>query len=391
MEEFTFRKFQKVYESLQQYKCEAKGIRETLKDTKWGVEEKIHGSNFSFYYTHNHHQGDNEEKIKYAKRSGFLDFDNDWFFGYQANLHHHCLTNARPLFIGLNELVRSRDMIGNQRVGEGKRDGRDRGGGRGDVGGDTHLTMVVYGEIFGGFFPSTPQEIKNPIKSRSKDIVPVQEGIYYSNDISFVVFDIAYYTSTSSELRFLGLDEREKLSALTSFRFSKPLFIANDLSEATDFNLEFTSPLAAQINPDTARQFTSNISEGVVIRPTNGAVSLGVEDGIPVRPLIKKKHPKFAEVAEIDNFDKSYVAKIKKTFLFIFPLMVNKNRLSSVLSKNLGILTVDNKNQAVKEMVEDVWSDFYTQGHFVDNEEIADQYLKNLCQMLIEREIQLIC
>ena len=61
--------YDKIEESSSKWSSEYKKIK------KWGVIEKIHGSNFSFLY---------DTQMRYAKRTGFIE-PSEHFFNYQTN------------------------------------------------------------------------------------------------------------------------------------------------------------------------------------------------------------------------------------------------------------------------------------------------------------------
>ncbi len=106
---------------------------------KWYVTEKVHGSNLSFIISTT-----DVVNIVCAKRTGVITGE---FFNYNI-----VLERIR------NKLLLIHSDISNKY--------------------NTNV-IVIYGELFGGIYPTLESKY-----------MPVQSGIYYSNDIHFMAFDI---------------------------------------------------------------------------------------------------------------------------------------------------------------------------------------------------------
>ena len=144
-------KYQKITDSLDKYQCSKNDLK-LIKKTKWVVMEKVHGSNFSIYYE--------KGEISFSKRNSKLE-DNEWFYNY--HLIKNCLVNNT---IKLAKLLEKEKF-------------------------------TIYGELFGGYYPEDTINWKGPLKTRINEkgvsIVPfeeraIQEGIYYSPNIEYMVF-----------------------------------------------------------------------------------------------------------------------------------------------------------------------------------------------------------
>ena len=128
----------------------------TFAKATWVATEKIHGANFSIHYDIS------TEEIKFAKRTGFLEPD-EHFYNYQ---------------ILVPELTYNMETLVNNIKKE-----------------NTNISIIrIYGELFGGWYPTESQPIQDRFYEK-KILVPleeraIQEGIYYSNGIHFMVFDV---------------------------------------------------------------------------------------------------------------------------------------------------------------------------------------------------------
>ena len=109
--------------------------------------------------------------------------------------------------------------------------------------------MIVYGELYGGFFPeagadraavvaaridSKTGRCKVPLEGRA-----VQEGIYYSAKLEFMAFDVAYCWSDGPRyLRFLTSAAFERLAAALrsprDFRFARTLLRTRHYGEVSE-------------------------------------------------------------------------------------------------------------------------------------------------------------
>lgn len=142
-----FVKYSKIENAYQEKYLEI--IRNTVPaQEQWCVQEKIHGSNFSFWI-------DSDLNIRCAKRSGFIN-DGENFFGYQEVLEKY-----------KDALTEHADRV------------FSRGSNI------TNITdIVIYGELYGN---------------------GVQSGVFYSNKKNFIAFDIGYKLAGIDRMVFVTL------------------------------------------------------------------------------------------------------------------------------------------------------------------------------------------
>lgn len=70
--------------------------------------------------------------------------------------------------------------------------------------------------------------------------------------------------------------------------------------------------------------------------------------------LIKIKNANFKELSSNVR-----IGELNRNYKHIFHLLLNRNRFDSVLSKN-GLLTTNNKDIIIRELIDDIWADCYT-------------------------------
>ena len=334
-------KYQKIADKVDHYQIDNNNSKFFSKNVDWVVTEKVHGSNFCVYYR--------DGQINFGKRNSLLKED-DWFYNYQL-IQEKLTQNIRQLSQIIN-----------------------------------HSQIVVYGELFGGWYPSHHQwtgPVGTRINQKGVSLIPfeeraVQEGIYYSPHLEFMVFDVAIIEQ--DKLQFMNFFQMEKYLKQTDFFYTKALLIGN-FQAVQKYDLNFDSHIPSQLGLSSLPMNT-NIAEGVVIKPVE-PVFIKDKKGNEVRCLVKKKHPKFQEIS--DDFS---LSDAQKSYEFIFLKLVNQNRLQAVVSK-MGRITPDNKDVIIQSLIEDTWTDFYTyysQIQIVD-ETKANDYLKKLCQTLIKHNL----
>ncbi len=189
------------------------------------------------------------------------------------------------------------------------------------------------------------------------DIRAVQEGVYYSQDLDYMVFDVGC-VMMNGEFVFLSFEEMQAYVKKTKFLVSEALAIVDHFP--TDYNLNFKSNLARQLN---LHVFETNIAEGIVVRPLEEIVlQSSSTNQAPTRCLVKMKNAKFSE--ELEDLkdgcsDTSSVSQLKSSYQFCFAKLINTNRLQALLSKEVGVVTVENKGIVSQALADDAWETFY--------------------------------
>ena len=336
-------KFQKISDKVSKYTIDKKDNKLFSSKSKWIATEKVHGSNFSIYYI------DNE--IKFSKRNSLLE-DNEWFYNYQI-IRQKLIKNIKKISSLMNK-----------------------------------KNIIIYGELFGGWYPKNNKEWKGPenirLNSKGVSIVPfderaIQEGIYYTSNIEYMVFDIAYIEN--DEINFIDYLKMEEYIKQTDLFYSKPLIIGT-FEKVQEYNINFDSKIPEQLGELPLPKGT-NTAEGIVIKPLNSHY-VKDKDNKNTRCLIKIKNKKFLEVA--DSFD---INEASNSYQFILLKLVNQNRFQAVISK-IGKLTDENKENILNEFIEDVLNDFYENySHIILNDvDKANLYLKKISESLINENLK---
>lgn len=268
------------------------------------VQEKIHGSNFAFYT--------DGKDIKVAKRSQFLEGDaiKQFFHADQILERYH------EKMLGVYQSVI-------EHVNE------------------TAIEVSIHGEICGGNYPHPDVEKNNTVKG-------VQAGVFYSNNIEFVVFDIKVNGS------YIGVQAMNTVCALNGVPFCGVLFEGN-LDECLAYQNEFQTTIPGMFD---LPPIEGNLCEGVVIRTKKALYCPNGE-----RLLLKNKNEKFKEK---HDGGKTKTKKEQKPFpehLVKYrdeiELFITDNRLRNVISKT-GIPEEKGKVFAtlIKEFNHDIIIDF---------------------------------
>ena len=326
-----FVKFPKIYENMGNFKAPSK--------LEWIATEKIDGSNFSVY--------SNGEKTKFAKRTGFLN-DEDWFYNYQS-ISLELSQKANKMY----KLIKTKE---NQNL----------------------KFIVIYGELCGGFYPEDINNWKGPVPSRINDkgvvIIPlekraVQEGVYYSDKIKHIIFDIALIDS-ENHITYLEYKEMMNKCEEVGLHYT-PILSKGSLKQLLDFSLEFNSTIPSLFG---LKCIDNNRAEGIVIRPSvwkgNG------ED----RPMLKRKNKSFTQFS--GDFDSD---KVKKNPILSAICMININRLYGVISK---VGAKAKEEEIINLFVEDVWSSMWDNGVIIKDYDNVDNFIKKKVTEMVEEYIQ---
>ncbi|GAA6764879.1 hypothetical protein AAFH68_08130 [Flavobacterium sp. CGRL1] len=318
----TFSEYEKMPENFNQYGQNEKLVKDMNK-LKWVVTEKVHGANFSFVYQN--------KNLQFAKRKDLLKWNDD-FFGFQS-----VISKIETQIISLFEQL-SFDFKADK--------------------------YIVYGELFGGHYPHQ-NVVPQP------NVQAIQTGVYYTPEISFCAFDIAFVKEGKKE--YLDYDLTVSYFEKFSIFYAKILF-SGKLNEALEFNKRISSTIPALFNLPLIED---NLIEGIVVKPLkhNGLIQNDE------RPVIKLKNTEFKEQKFHQAQNWSYIPEVSShseelTFLIEdLRTYITENRLNSVLSK---IGAIDFKNiqrmeNIYNEFVEDVLLDFNIQNDQILNDILAEQ------------------
>nr|CAJ2466218.1 unnamed protein product [Leishmania braziliensis] len=213
--------------------------RTALANQEWVACEKVHGTNFAIYLL-------NESEVRFAKRSGIMD-PNENFFGY-----HLLIDDFTAQVRALCELLK-------RKYGVTGRMGR----------------VVLHGELFGAKYthPLVPKSAKWCVLPNKKRVpisgVEIQSEAFpqYSPELHYFAFDIKYSVSGAEEaMVLLPFDDfTEVCSQVPHLLYAKPL-VRGTLDECLAFDVEnFITPLPALLGLGNY-PLEGNLAEGVVIR-----------------------------------------------------------------------------------------------------------------------------
>jgi len=274
---------------------------------EWIVEEKVHGANFSFWF--------DGEKMRTAKRSGFVGNDGENFFNSDL-IKERYETSVKHLY---NQLKLSHEFD----------------------------TLVVFGEIFGGNYPHEDIENDNGIGA-------VQNGIWYSPNIEFYAYDIKLIVGDDvddwKKNYFLNTDVCNKLFTKFGIFHAKTLF-KGTLSECLEYENLYITRIPEWLG---LPEIENNTCEGNILKPVEASYFWNGS-----RVALKNKNEKFSE-------KKNKAPKVRvpieltesATELLEEALChVTENRLRNVLSK-IGEVKQRDFGKVMGHMNADVFEDF---------------------------------
>lgn len=324
-----FVKFPKIYENIGDFK--------SPKKQEWIATEKIDGSNFSVY--------SNGVETKFAKRTGFLETE-EWFYNYQS------------ISLELSQKAKKIYQIYKSKI--------------------ANLNFVVlYGELCGGFYPEDTKNWIGPIPSRINEkgvvIIPIekraiQEGVYYSDKIRHIIFDIALITEDKN-IQYLEYKEMSSLCEEVKLPYT-PILAKGSLKKLLDYSLDFNSTIPAMFGLTCLE---NNKAEGIVIRPAEWKLN-GEE-----RPMLKRKSKSFKQFSGDFSLD-----KIRKNPFLSATCMINLNRLYGTISK---IGAKSKKEDIIKAFVEDVWDSMNEIGVNIINYDEVEKFIEDNVTKMVEEYI----
>lgn len=275
-------------------------------DTKFVVTEKIHGANLSFWVdtqTYN---------IKVATRREFLNKKSD-FFNYQYVLN----TNREKIItVTKNVVAVMSDLSNGCRIPK---------------------TVIVYGELCGGYFPNFKS--KHPLTEK------VQRGVYYSPENEFIAFDIKVILTTPETLEeeTYWLDHNTFERVIQGNLHTAPV-IAKDviLEEAQNIDPHFDSIVPQLLGYG---DLENNAAEGVVIKPMHTIINNGGK-----RLIMRNKTNRFKEKGRKQK--RKEIKELTQDLMVISDTLfeyVNEPRIESAISK-IGKASFDNFGEIMKEV-----------------------------------------
>lgn len=303
----------KKYPSIENHYNAEKVNFEMPVDQKWFVTEKIHGANYAFY-------ADGHGTVKGAKRSSFV--------GLEDNFYNHEVIHEKYA-----ESIRSARL-------HSFFDGMN-----------PDVTMIVFGEIFGG----------NSCYSHKSAYKPIQKGVFYTPEIEFMAFDVAIQYPGDERLHFLSMKDR--IAVLGVYIPQVPhLFFGTyetclELCEKhKDMNSNVPTYFKVENPP------VKNVVEGFVISPVDPLF-----DVYGGRVAFKYKTETFLEKSKGSKDKKQkFLSKEDEKIIQEFLQYLNDNRIDSYLSKEGAIYRKD-IGKHIKGVFDDIIEDMKKDGIVIDD------------------------
>ena len=275
-------------------------------DESFCITEKIHGANTQICYNLK------TNEFSYGKRTCFLEDEEKCY-------------NVQNIFESIKENIIN---LSKRLLSFTKKDIEN---------------VVVYGEIFGGFYPHEKVEKDN---SATK----VQKGVYYSPKNEWRAFDIAYTMTEDSKFQFLSGKDFFEICKETGIKTVPLLTVASSLSEALEYPNDKQSVVPQQLN---LPPIEDNIMEGVVIKPWNSDFWMGQS-----RVIIKNKNTKFSEKAHVKKINIQFeVPENVKTAIEEVSQFITEERVNNIIS-HLGEITAKDIGKVIGLAAEDVLEDY---------------------------------
>jgi Rnl2 family RNA ligase len=296
----------------------------TIPEKDWFVTEKIHGANLCI--------GVSKEGVKFYSRNQLIE-NTSKFFSLHT-IEEELTEKAHNIWM---------DSLGNE--------------------------VYIVGEIYGGRYPHEDVEVNPAVKT-------VQKGVYYSSDTQFRCFDIRLNDSTNTEAvanqEFLFFSDTIKVC--NNFGLDVvPVLFKGSLEKCLQVENKFITKIP-EMNRLPALE--GNYAEGVVIRPD---VTVFMDNGS--RCILKSKIDFFSENKVKDK------PKINKKTLDKFPeidILINKNRISSAVSKLPEFEMPKSFGALLKEMNVDILSEIKLPEDKQERK-IISKYVNTQCAQLIKQ------
>jgi Rnl2 family RNA ligase len=207
------------------------------------------------------------------------------------------------------------------------------------------ITIIVYGEIFGGTYPHP--DVKNDSR-----VTVIQKGVYYCPNHEFYAFDL--YVQVAEYGRYFSVGETNLFFEKFDFLHAKTLFRDN-LDACLQYPNEFPSLISAWLG---LPPIDDNVCEGVVIRPVE---VLYFHNGS--RVLLKNKNSRFAEKKSVKKRQPKLLVEV--TYSEVLNMMlaevenyITDNRLNNVVSKIGQISVPKDTGKLIGLFSKDILDDF---------------------------------
>ena len=242
--------------------------------------------------------------------------------------------------------------------------------------------VALYGELYGGGYPD-PQVAPVP------GLEPVQTGVWYSPDLELCAFDLALERQVKGQPRTrVFMDWPDAIERLERHDILANAILARgDLGDAMSYSLDFISTLPARhgLAPLPAH-LPPNLAEGIIARPAREITFERPSSAL--RPLLKRKHPRFAEDERYHEAqpwgERGLPSDALSWVERALRARYNPNRVAAALSK-VGPPQDEAQRQALRALIaQDIWEELEAQERalvlaLADEERaLLDQELRDL-------------
>mmetsp|Transcript_403 Transcript_403/g.741 ORF Transcript_403/g.741 Transcript_403/m.741 type:complete len:380 (+) Transcript_403:39-1178(+) len=325
-------------------------IKETTDDTKWVVTEKVHGANFSFTALRDE-QSKEGYKLKMGKRTSYLDESDKSFFPEDSA--EYLLATYTSKMAKLWEIASKEEHK------------------------DTLQKIIVYGEFFGGFYPT---------EKSKKFKKAIQRGVFYTDDYEFYAFDVRKTFETvdgSTYNTWCTHEESIDYWKAAGFKiYAYPILIGT-FKECMNYDIQHPTTIPEKffkLKPleTGCHRFVHNNNrcEGVVIKPFDKILRYKNN-----RLIIKKKNDDFLEVRMKPVKDKKVPKPniVDNETLKIWKDMeayITTQRIDNVVSK-MGIIKRKDLSKLIGKFSLDILDEFKK-----ENPEIVENIEKEQWKVL---------
>ena len=328
------------------------------KNLRYVITEKIDGSNIGICINLRDHS------LYFISRNEFIEDEHNNFYTPMYSYIDKIKLNIKALIDNAKELLGSEF--------------------------NKYHTMIIYGELFGGYYNESSVKLNS-------NALKVQKRISYTPNNEFLAFDIAFLRDkTEDEIRqyneriqnwqdelttctdekriniihgnikmmkdrkikpyvlYVDYDDFNKLLENSNIQSVPVLAIVDSLNEALSYNEEFDSVIYKLYD---LPKIENNQGEGIVIKPIKNQYIFDNQ-----RVILKKKNIRFSENGRANNrvikekLNVQYSDSLKELIEKINDY-INRNRLDNVLSKVTKKLTSKDFGMIMKLLSRDVIKD----------------------------------
>jgi Rnl2 family RNA ligase len=294
---------------------------------QWVVTEKVHGANLSFVT--------DGTTVKMAKRTSVMETEKN----------RKAFYNSEPIFEKYSPLVL--ELFAQHELKDAS-------------------TIVVYGELFGGWYPGIEQK---------KGSQKVQKGVSYCPQNEFYAFDLLV------DGEFVSYDLAVTLFDRLGFYHAAVLYRGtfDQVLAWSKAHYEDVSTVPAMFG---LPELDGNVREGHVLKPVTTRY---LDNGD--RVILKDKNDKFKEKASIKGnvYKEKPLSDEVKTALAEALAYVTEQRYDNVVSK-IGTVTKKDTGRLIQLLFKDVLDEFYKDHKYrakgTDKKDF-NRELKTACRKLI--------